>query len=359
VAGLVLALAGAVGVGSAGDAEMARFLLQGAKEDVARKEYDDALTKLAKAAKEDPGLIEVSYWVGQAQEGKRSTRTAVAAYRAYRAAHESKRGNGPTTREEDATLAKALGRLAAIAPAETELEKIRARFTTSLYALAEENFVRDPTVARRALRTLLDVDGRHGAAVRLYERLGGTLEAPAAAEDAGIAVKTWSDYIQGRKITSEGIISHEGDLMILDARTGKLVQSADEASGKRYVVDFEFRFVEDHDAARRTVGLCVAGSRASTVALMMHDRDVDVVSIRQEDGGSSLVRKGTVTEGFPLGAWRRVHVAVDGARVVVRVQGQSVVEATVPDRDDLDGNVGLYVQECRAEVRRLRVGRPH
>jgi hypothetical protein len=357
-AGIALALAAAAaGVGNAGDAEMARFLLQGARDDVAKKAYDDALVKLDKASKEDPGLIEVAYWVGQAQEGKKNSRSAIAAYRAYRAAHEAKRGDAPTSKEEDAILSKANARLAAIAPAESELERIRAGFTASLYSLAEQNFVRDPAVAKRALKTALDVDAKHAAAVRLYERLGGSLATPEV-DDTGIAVKTWIDYVKGRKIKAEGIITFEGDAMILDAHVGKICQSPEEPTGKRYVVDFEFRFLENRDPVKRTVGLIVGGSADFVLALMMDDREVELVAIATREGSTTPVGKGLLKEGFPVGAWRRIHVAVDGTRVVVRGQGQPLIEATVEDRDDLSGNLGLYVQECRAEVRRLRLGRP-
>jgi hypothetical protein len=355
---LFLGLALAPGEGTAGDAEMARFLLQGAKDDVARKAYGEAVKKLEKAAKEDPGLIEVSYWMGQACEGRKNPRAAVAAYRAYRAAYAKKRADATTSRDEDATLSKTTARLTAIAPAETELERIRAAFTSQLHALAEENFVRDPAVSKRALRTVLEVDPANGAAQRLYERLGGKIELPGPADaDVGFTVKSWTDYVAQKKIESDGIVSYEGDLMVLTARTGKLVKSQPENTGKRYVIDYEVRFVEDYDP-KRTTGVSFGDAEGVLVAIMLGDRKADLVTLDRERGADPLVKTALVKDGLPVGAWRRFTVVVDGTRVAVRCGEELLYEAEIPDRTDLDGDVGIYVQQCRAEVRRLRVGRP-
>src|SRR5262245_28119023 len=82
-ASLLLSLLLGLGRVHAADPELARFLLQGGKDDLAKGNAADALTKLTKAREEDPSLAEVAYWMGAALEARGNVPAAVEEYRTF------------------------------------------------------------------------------------------------------------------------------------------------------------------------------------------------------------------------------------------------------------------------------------
>src|SRR5687768_5331568 len=65
------------------DAETAQFLLKAGKDHLAKKQYDDALARFAKALQQDPSLAEAHYLSAVASDGKKDSPGALEHYRAF------------------------------------------------------------------------------------------------------------------------------------------------------------------------------------------------------------------------------------------------------------------------------------
>ncbi|MFE7131013.1 family 16 glycoside hydrolase [Streptomyces sp. NPDC057638] len=60
---------------------------------------------------------------------------------------------------------------------------------------------------------------------------------------------------------------------------------------------------------------------------------------------------------FPIGAWSRIRVRHEGARMVVEVNGRAVADVTDRERPYTRGSVGAYTEDARAEFRDITVDR--
>src|SRR5688572_30812478 len=67
----------------AGDVSLAKFLLKGGKDDLAKKLYDQALTKFERAEREDPTLLEAVYHQALTFDRKGDPGPAIQTYRRY------------------------------------------------------------------------------------------------------------------------------------------------------------------------------------------------------------------------------------------------------------------------------------
>lgn len=341
----------------AGDAELAKFLVKGGRDDLAKKQYDDALKKLQKARVEDPLLLEALYWMGAVHDARKDPRAALVAYRAYAVAYTDKKsGSVPVTRDEEALLAKVQARLEVLAAAELELTRLREAYVAQLLAFAEENFVRDPAVTSRALRQLLAIQPKHASARRLLEKMGGEEAAALAAESDPFGVRTWEDLVATKRFESADGLEYVDDKLVIERSVGVYLFARDvEPTTAKYVLDAELQFTTETGA--RVVGFGFGVGSVRIVSLMFTATNVDLVVIDQSKHTTVQIASKNHKRPIELHAWHRVTIVVDGIHVEVQVDGSKLLEADVKDATDLDGKVGLYVQGCRTELKTLKLGR--
>jgi tetratricopeptide (TPR) repeat protein len=199
IAGIFLAL---LPVAAFGDSEVAELLVKSGRTALMKGDTGTAIEKFRKAITEDPGTIEAKYWLGKAFEKSGDKASALQAYRDYNRLFKKKQAAGEVSNQEKRYARLSEKRVSILAAGEKEFKKLEAAFLDRLYAYARDNFVRDPTLSLKALKLILNADPENAAAKRLFEKLGGEFEEPAAAgpgpkADSGPFkdVKRWTDLI--------------------------------------------------------------------------------------------------------------------------------------------------------------------
>lgn len=350
----------------AGDASLARFLLDGGKKALEKKQYDDALVKLQKAAAEDPTLAEAHYWIGLAHDRKGDVRPAVEAYRAFRDASAPKAAAGTLPRPEAALLAKANARLGTLAAAETELARLHEAFAAKAIAFAKSNFLREPRLAERAARAILAVVPSHEEAQKLLEKLGG---APVAAAPAGppeaapkdplhAGIEKWHDFIATR-LLDDSSFTYEDGIMTVEREGGAFHWPPSALqTGSRYVLEIEARFVTQLKPTW-WVGVAFAERGKGCFAVHFGDDELVLWELVSATGPTRDVATKSIDQ-VQLDAWHRLTVSVDGMSVRVHLDGVLVVESEIEaeDRKDLAGGIGIFHQGSRCEIRKFRMGTP-
>lgn len=356
IVALVVACAGLGRTTQAGDTELARFLVEGARDDLAKKRYDDALKKLAKARAEDTTLLEAAYWTGMVHDARKDPRAALAAYRAFKVGYDEKKASGATSKEEDALLPRVTARLDVLAASETELGRLRDAYVAQLYAFAEENFVRDPAVTTRALRLLLEVRPSHAPARKLLEKLGVAEAAEVAADTDPLGVRAWEDLIAGRVFSEADGFEYGDGSMFFGRATGQAVTPRGmERSTARYVLDAELRFTEA--TGDRVFGLVFGNVGDRMYMLMVCPQKLDLVLVQQGGRSSGTFATKRLKTSIERDTWVRCTLVVDGPKIEVSLDGKPELESEAKEHPDLDGIVGVYAQQCRVELRRFRLGR--
>jgi tetratricopeptide (TPR) repeat protein len=339
----------------AGDPALAKFLLEAGRKSVEKKQYDDALSKLEKAAAEDPTLAEARYWIGVAHDRKGDAPKAITAYRTFRDACTTAAAEAPLDKELAKLLKAAEVRLGVLAAAEVELQKLNDAFVARTLAFAKAQFVRDPLIAGRALRLLLLSAPGHEEAKRLLEKLGGAPGAGSGKVDGGPHndVKKWTDLLATQFLKGSTLV-YERDVMVFDDKDGKLyMPKAPYDSTKAYVYEIEFRLLQAHTDTwyfGLVFGQAPQGGQLVTMLGAM-----DVLLVKELDRVKTELANRPVPPVKPE-EWHRLTLCVSGRRVEVFVDDKPLINEEVRSREDLAGSIGLFHQRNRLEVRRWRFG---
>jgi len=345
------------GQATGGDPSLAQFLLDAGKKAVSKREYDDGVTKLQKALEEDPTAIEAHYWIGHAYDKKGDMANARVAYRAFRNACTRAIAGTGLAKDLARLLKTADSRLKVLAAGESELERASAEFVTKALAFAKANFVRDPQIAVKALRFVLQVDPEQQDAVRLLEKLGVAAGASAEppSEDRGPFgdVRTWTDLIAQQYTSADGM-TYERDMLVMDHPEGRMIGKREPFdSTTAYVYEIEFRLLKAH--GEWYCGLVFAEAKRERAFLAFVGAN-DVTVIQDTAGKKDVLDNPAIPPVVP-DQWCRLLVAVKKNRLEVFVNDKSYFAETFPDELPLAGGIGLYHQGCRCEARRWRFGR--
>jgi hypothetical protein len=341
-----------------GDEEIARLLLQGAKEDVTSRRWDDALTKLEKARVEDPALTEALYWAGVALEGKKDPPAALARYRAFREEGAAKTEADAGTAEVRALAGKAQARIDALAPGEVEHRRLTEAFAARLLAFARGQVERDPVLARTAVDRALESQPDNAEAKEFARRLaaaaaGEPIPAPAAPPvDPFKSVKKWDDLVTGQPL-----MHHEGwkygkGVIQIDLRGGVTsFGPPDKFSGSRYVYEAEIRLLHAYETTW-TSGLAF-GKRGDERHVFFLGRSGPGYLVTKGEGGA-LVVKELVDAPIQDEVWYRIGIVVDNDVMEGWFEGKKVLERRPTDRPDWGGDIGISCARAKVEFRGVR-----
>jgi tetratricopeptide (TPR) repeat protein len=336
------------------DSALAKFLLEGGRKDLEKKQYDDALTKLEKAAVEDPKLLEARYWIAVANERKGDVPKAVAAYRAFRDACAAAT---PPPDKELAKLLKATeARLTVLAAAEVELQKLNEAFVAKALAFAKGNYVRDPVLATRALQDVLLLAPGHAEATALLEKLTGLGTTKKSNPDGGPYkdVAQWDDFLRTKFLGTNAGWEYTEDLLKIDKKGGSFVWPRREYTApKAYVVELEAQIVEAYPS-KSCFGIGF-GKKGEDSWYALHLGKTEVVLWRV-DGPSHKDLLTITREPLEIGTWNRLALVVDGLKLEGFLNDKKVLSFEVTDRDNLGGPIGIWYQDSRFEIRRFRAG---
>jgi hypothetical protein len=354
----------ASGGGVAGDAALARFLLDGGKADLRKGDLADAATKLEKARVEDPDLLEAAWVLGQVREKQGASAEALRAYREFLEALDRKEQAGTATKEETGLRKRVAARADALGAGEKELRAVREAFVRNLLAFARAEAEKDATIAARALRLLLQEDPRHAAATDLLARLGQrgaepteTATSPAAPPPTSYpGISRWTDLIAEKTfgLDDDWTYAEDGTLKVAK-RGGTLTRPTTSLdTGERFVLEMEVRVLEELERGW-AVGFAFdddGNDFLNTILLKS-----EVVLVQQRNGERSDVGRGDLRP-IEREAWHRLAVVVADGKVAVWFDGKKVLDAEPSVDGALGGNIALFHQRCAAQFRVLRLGRP-
>lgn len=357
-----------------GDADLARFLLDGGKKALEKKQYDDAIVKLERARVEDATRIEIGYWLALAHDKKGNGPDAVREYRAFRDAARAAGATAPMDKETDALVKKADQRLAALAAGETELARLNAPFVDAMLAFAKAQYLRDPALALRAAEAVLAVSPAHAEAQRLAEKLRAEQAGSAAPAEAAEAPKTpaagpskpagtypdikrWKDLVGTRAFgTSYDGWIYDAKGLTLDVKEGGSFYwpLAPVVTPARYVLEMEFS-LKRADSPRWALGFGFAKDRQADHLSLFFSRS-EVVPLHFRGGSPTNLQNPANISPIEVDTWHRFAVDVNGQNVKGWFDGKVVLDTKVASRDTLAGEVALYHQMNRVEIKSMRLG---
>jgi tetratricopeptide (TPR) repeat protein len=330
------------------DVEIARALLQSAKEAHDKKKYDDALVLLDKALNEAPDLREVHYWMGACQDKKGDVANAVRTFRRFR---EVLADDAAATKAEKDMLKKAQARLAVIAPGEVEEERLRTAFAADLLALAKGKEAKDPASALLVIDTLLQADPLHAeagaAAARLRASTGQVPLPPPLA-----ALKTWKDVYPGHLLKGTPEWSWADGVYTVDIHDRSTPGVPGQAPvGLRFALDMELRVLQAY-GPRWALGFALDDRVKQKLAALAVEESAMVAMQGPPVGGLAVLTNAPITP-LPLKTWHRFSLQIEAPKVVAWVNGKKVSTFAVDGITEAS-EVRFFVDRCKAEIRTFR-----
>ena len=364
-AGLAVSHGGFVGDAAAGDAKVADSLFKSGKQALGKGDTEGAISFFKKAQEENPDLIEACWWRASAQDKAGDKAAALSSYREYATLFD---GKAVTSKEEQRLKGLADKSIAQLAAGEAEFKKLEDGYVAALLTFAKDNFVRDPGVSRKAVEALLAVRPDHEDAKKLLEKLGG---GPAAPEEKGAPksaagpatgpfakVKEWRDLIAEKAIQSEtdGLISYEGDLMVVDTKGGKKVTPRTAIDmGASFAHEMEFHVLQTYERGWFTA--LVFADKGDDESFLTAFVGTSRVVVLQTLGGSQSEVAAFDMPQLDVEKWHRFGVVVKGPQADVWLDGKKVLTWRDPAGGDLDGGICVFQQRCKTERRLFRAGR--
>ena len=339
----------------AGDAELAKFLLDHGRKALDKGDEEDALTKLEKARVEDPTLHEATYWIGATHEKLDNRARAVEEYRTYVEALESEANARKLSRDESSLLKKARSRLDTLDAANRAVEKSNLAFIDKLIDFAAGAKKKDPELAIRALRIALDlVPGHADAANALSELQGPTSTGSPVLEGFD---DTW-DLIKSVGFgVNDGWTYDKGDpkLTISKGVPGSLSRSLNRFdSGSQFGFEADVSFLKQARTDKTPVCGIGFGFRTSTGFMLLLIPDALSLEEAQERGFKPLAR--TKVAAWAPGDRRLVGIRVEGRRVRIFLNGEQVLEHTL--EEEPGGDLGMFYENIDYRLDRLMFARP-
>jgi hypothetical protein len=245
-----------------------------------------------------------------------------------------------------------------LAAAEVELRKLHDAFVAKALALAKQQFAKDPLIATKALQQVLTVAPDHAEAKALLEKLSGAAPAPTKADikDGGPYkdVTKWTDLLALQILRASGMTYENGVLFMDEKVKGHLLSPKTPFdSGKAFVYEIEYRLVTAH-TDRWYIGL-VFGETVLGTHLVTFAGMTDLLFFNEVERVKNELADKPIPPVRP-DEWHRLTVVVSGNRAEVFFDDKQVVVQEIAGREHLAGNIGLFHQRSRIEIRRWRIG---
>ncbi len=339
------------------DPAVAQILIEQGKKAISSGDLDTAVQRLTRATEEDPAALEATFLLGTIHERRKDLAKALAAFRTFRDAATEQRRTDALDKRMLPFLKKAEERIAVLGKGEAELDALQAAFARKVLETARRAQRDDPDLAKYAVSRLLAAIPGHPEARKLEDELGGSTTTDR--DPAPIpGIHRWTDLLATKAIEPTARVSYADGMMALEQTGGSVFWTS---SGLRAeepaAFEIEFRCTQEL-AAGWVVGLSFGrGSAAdghddefvSVFAQASRVSAVQATDGRQVDLGTTVVP--------PLGdRWHRLGVGLEQGKVRVFLDGKKLSSTSVPGRDRLDGEVGVFHQRCHADVRVLRLG---
>lgn len=327
------------------DDESALYFLGRAREAIEAGDLDRASEFLEKSAKEKEGYAPTLFAFAQVAHRRGDPKTAV---RFLEACLEQRKRADLSFSEREAI--EAAGKLLAeVDEARAQFRKLVADYVGEVSRLARAT--NDAALARECWRAILVVDPENAEA---KERLGAEAAGEPAAKPAG-AVKTTKVFngkdLDGLTRGSDWTV--KGGVLRGRVADAAIMTRSEKSVKGPYTLVCEMRTKEDLAGNPRIGVLVGIKSLWDHFGFWVCDDDLRIFRSTGENQGTNL-KVTRFPEAFDRKEWHVYRIRVDGRQITCSIDDQEIFKHEDVDRD-LDGPVGLFVQEQETEFRRLVV----
>jgi tetratricopeptide (TPR) repeat protein len=334
------------------DDESALYFLSRAKDALAAGDLDRASEFLEKSAKEKEGYPPTLLAIAEVAKRRGERETAIRFLDACLA----QRQRTDLSASEREAMAAAEKMLAELDEARAQFRKLVADHVGELVRLARAT--KDPALAKECWRVVLLLDPENAEA---QERLGGGDPAPGeAATSKPSAPVKGTPLFNGKNL--DGLTGKGPDWSvkggILTGRVGKaaILSRTERSVTGAFTLTCEMRTKEDlADNPRFGILFGIKGLW-DHYGFWVCDDNLRIQRVTGENQGSDVQRCSfkRFSEKYDRSEWHVYRIRVEGRQIVCFIDDQEVFEFNGADRD-LDGPVGLFIQEHEAEIRRFVV----
>lgn len=337
---LVLVLASPL----AGDEDAAHYFVDRGRKVLATKDWDEAERLFQKALAELPGLPTALLGLAEASHGRGDRKTAAARLEACLDACDENPG------EDSAGVRKtAEGLLQKIDRARLEFRRAAAGYVSALRSLAHRSRTSSPDLARRCLERILKVRPDDAQARALLADLGDA-PAPRSSGDGLFNGKDLGEWLADPPVwtVKEGVILAHAPTHAYWCRTKR------ELKGD-YALEFEARITASHGAdpaISMIFGMRALYDRWNVTCYDTKFRLVHYPGDPDKQEKLDEARYFQIPGGLDRTKWFTFRIAVKGDAATFSANGHTLFERKMT-AGEFDGFVGLVVQECTAEFRRV------
>lgn len=313
------------------------------------KDWAGAEEQYGRALKEDASFLPARF--GHAQALLALSRPAAAILELNKVVADVK-SDPASPAEWKAMAAKAEKQLQEMDAAAAELQKIVDRYADDLLALARKWQAKDPEIAERSVRRILNLRPGDKAAEEILEKVDHVPKGLPLQLFNGVDLKNWYSVefpffqVKGNVILAE---SPEGS---------REIRSLEEFTGD-YEVRVEARLVSER-AGRDPMVQLMAGYRGATdyVGVGLINRKVYFVD-RTDTAQKRILVKTPMAEWkapFDPAQWATYVLRMEGDQVTALINGE-VVGTDKRNERRMGGFISIYAQSATVEFRKVEVQR--
>ncbi len=348
----VSSLAAAFGIALGGDRDVAKLLVKKAEKAWKAKDWAKAADYYGRAIEEYSPYPAASFGLGRALEKLGRSKEALDAYLACRDAIRASKRPSRSERRLLKQAEKAIRRLGA---GYEELAKIDEEFRKGCIAFGRRYLNSAPEWSKRAFQNALALDPGNRLVQGYLERLAD-VEGPGRATGA-FEPLIRDDGLSGWDPGVNGTWSCAGGVM-----TGDLSDSAGVANiiAAWYSGTYAFRAKVRILEARGPKPVCglmfgIKKDLRNYGHLLVKYEGLVTLSHFTKAGNEDV--RSELLHRFDYSRWHRLRIEVEPGEVRCFLDGKKVYELTGKDAGEFDGSAGIFIQQCRIQVKDVGVRR--
>jgi len=339
--------------GAAADEEAARFFTGRGEEELEAENWREAEEQFRKALKEHRDHLPAVFGLAQAADGREAEEEAVGFLETCLDIAESRK----LTEAEEEIVEEAEEMLERLDRPRLEYRRIRGGYVRRLLALAESSLEKDRELTRRCVERILAVEPDHDRARAIMKEIGPR-KTPAAEGPGPVVAGKERAIFNGQNLSNwadagpiwrveKGVIAAE------IGEAAYSIRSKEYFKGD-YAFEFEMRMTKDtFDVPRVSLRFGVQ-DEYDCFALDVYESSFTLSTYEGNTDNKKLdgVDYYVFSNDFDRTEWNTYRIAVKDDNATVSVNGRKLFEHLV-EPGEYDGYIGLVVQHCAAEFRRI------
>jgi len=353
--GVLILLVLLLGVsGALGDEESARYFSDRGAKALSDKDYEKAEKHFRKALAEHPEFLPAVLGLAETAKAQKKTQEAIGFLESCLAIAAKQK----LDEEGEAIRKRALEMLKKLDRARLEYRNLVADYVGKLLKLARRHRKKDPGLTRRCIDRILTLDPDHEEALSILKEVGS---------EAGPVAKKGSRAGEKQVFNGKDIDNWAGVGPMWQVKDGILTGNAGSLAYRMrnkerikgdYTLEFEARIVRDTDRVPNLALRYAMLGPEACYALNMYTTGFELSTYDDAKKKKKIagVEYYAFTNDFDRKAWNLYRFEVKGNKVRISVNGRKLFEHEGDGREGcFDGFVGIVVQHCAAEFRRIAV----